>query len=1226
MYHRIPPRFRARAVPLILWGIAGGLSCPAPSSDAPEPNGSIAGQPLTPPSGPRHGPMFTQLAPETTGVLTENHYADPQMWWERYPEFTTGAVGTGIAIGDYDNDGRPDLFVVSKTEANRLFRNLGGWHFEDVTEKAGLISTRRTSGAAWAWLKGLVGADSDPAGRGTVGWNSGATFVDVNNDGALDLYVCRIGAPNRLYMNQGDGTFREEAAVRGLDVNDGSAMAAFADIDRDGWLDVYVLTNLLDYLKHPQGQPDFLFRNRGDGTFVDITRRAGISGAAQGHSATWWDYDDDGWPDLYVANDFSPPDRLYRNNRDTTFTDVLDRVVPHTPFSSMGADLGDVDNDGLLDLLVADMAATTAEKDLRGMADSRTWTHHDTIDAAPQYARNVLLLNTGTGVCREAAFLAGVAATDWTWSVRFADLDNDGWLDLHVTNGMVRELNNVDLLAKSMASTSGRERVRIMRDSPVLAQANLAYRNAGDLRFDDVSAAWGLDQEGVSFGAAFGDFDGDGDLDLAFANFEAGVTLLRNDSETGSRVTIALRGTRSNRFGIGATVQVETDSGPLQKRQLVLARGYASNSEPILHFGLAAASRIRRLTVDWPGGQQQVFEDLPVDRHFLIREPAAPALARSSQPRAAPQFSEASAEIGFVLKPRLKVVEEPEPQRFAPMRLNRLGPALAVGDLDDDGVDDVCVGASTHSEAQLFMGTPSGRFIAREAPFADRGVSVIDGPLLIFDANGDSRNDVLLTRSGTAQREGAPVYQPRLFLNHGSGHLTAAAEALPPLPVSAGALAAADFDRDGDLDLFLGGRVVPGRYPLAPQSALLVNQGGRFLDVTTEAAPGLETAGMITSALWSDVDDDGWIDLLVALEWGGIRFWRNLGGRTFADCSDPAGFSAAGSGWWYSLAAADCNGDGKLDYVAGNVGLNTQYQASPEHPALLFLGSFGPAPDARQLVEARWEGGSLKPWRTFKDFRTAIPSLSRRVTGNDAFARATLEELLGETAMMSAQRFAATEFRSGIFLSASDGVFRFQSLPRRAQIAPLQGVVAGDLDGDGHVDLYAVENSHAPVPVVGRFDGGISQFWRGDGRGHFTPVPCADSGLLVPGDGEALATIDLQHDGWPDFLVTRNGGPALAFRNQGSADRRSFRVVLRDATGNRTAVGARVTVEMSDHTVQVAEVHAGSGYLTQSSPDCFFGFTASNPPRRLRVRWPSSAETIHELSSSPPATLEIRAP
>ncbi len=1169
----------------------------------------LVARPLTARSGPRGTTMFTELPPAQTGISTTNNYADPRMWTERYQEFVYGAIGSGAAIGDYDNDGLPDVFVVSKTEGCQLFRNLGGWRFEDVTERAGVSSRVEASwtDAAKSWL-GLGDAPPDA-------WKQGATFVDVNNDGRLDLYVCRFGVPNLLFLNQGDGTFREAASEAGLAFADASNMAAFADYDRDGWLDVYLQTNLLDSTAHPGGQRDRLFRNNGDGTFTDVTDRAGISGETQGHSATWWDYDNDGWPDLYVANDFAPADSLYHNNRDGTFTNVIDRVVPHTPHSSMGADLADVNNDGLIDLLVADMAATSHLKDHRGMAKIRRLLdeHETESSAAPQYMRSALYLNTGTPRVLEAAYLAGLEATDWTWSVRFEDLDNDGKVDAHFTNGMVRELHNTDLVQRMSASESLLAGYKFMKASPSLAETNLAYRNLGDLRFERIESAWGLGQRGVSFAAAFGDLDGDGDLDLVQTNYEQGATVLRNDSADGHRIVVALRGTRSNSFGVGATVRIETADG-VQVRQLVLARGYLASSEPVLHFGLGSSDRVDRLTVVWPSGRVQTFSDVRSNQHLTITEPRNDVEASLPPSTAtAPLFSDASEAAGFSLLTHDD--REPSLNREAllPLRQDRRGPALAVSDLDGDGIDDVVVGGTTKESAQLLKGDG-----AAFQPSSISNAGGANGPVLVFEADGDGANDLLLTSAG----QGSPM----LLLNKGAGLFHPANDdALSALTTVAGTVAAADFDRDGRLDVFIGGRAALREYPLPSRSGLLVNRGGRFEDVTDAVAPGLGSVGIVNSALWTDVDGDGWIDLLLALEWGGVVYWRNDGGKRFEDCSRQAGFAAGGVGWWTSLAAADFNGDGRMDYAAGNVGLNTPYRASPVQPALLLRGSFTPG-GPPLIIEGYHEDDRLYPRRSRQDLGAKIPTILRRFPRHDAYAEATLGELLGEDRLGNAQRFEATQLQSGAFLSQPDGTFRFEPFPRVAQISPLQGMVAGDFDGDGHADVYAVQNSYAPIPSIGRFDGGLSQLLLGNGRGDFRPVPPRESGLVVPGDAKALAVADFDRDGWPDFLVTRNNATTMAWRNERGSGRHSFRVLLRGPLGNPHAVGAQLVLELADGSRQPQTVHAGSGYYSQSAPGAFFGFPDNSRPRRLEVRWPDGTATIHAFSSIPPATLVLSLP
>ena len=1157
--------------------------------------------PLAARSGPRGATLFTTLSPEQTGLKADNAYDDPAMWRQLYHEFNSGAIGTGVAIGDFDGDGRPDVFVVSKTHPNRLFRNLGGFRFEDVTERSGVAG---------------------PAGP----WKQGAAFADVNNDGQLDLYVCRFGAPNLLYINQGDGTFREEAAARGLALLDASSMAAFCDYDRDGWLDVYVQTNLMDAKRRPGGQRDHLFHNNRDGTFTDVTDAAGITGETQGHSATWWDYDEDGWPDLYVANDFAQPDQLYHNNHDGTFTNVLSLVVPHTPHFSMGADLGDVNNYGHLDLLVADMAATTRYKDNRGMATLRSALPEDEQHphAAPQYMQSALFLGTGTGRVLEAARLAGLQATDWTFGVRFEDLDLDGRLDAYFTNGMAREFNNSDLVQRSMSAANEAERIRIMKTSPVLAERHLAFRNLGDLRFEDASAAWGLDHIGVGFGAAFGDLDGDGDLDLVFASYDGDLTVCRNDADTGHAIVLDLRGTVSNRFGIGATVRITTAGGP-QMRTLTLARGYLSTSEPIVHFGLGPDTLVQRLTVEWPSGRRQTITNLAADRRYTIIEPAEAAV-EPPPARPSPWFTEVGPAANLDIPNHEQPLNELSQQPLLPFRLNRPGPAVAVADLDGDGEDDLVLGGVSGESGHLLSNLGGGQFMVYGANVFGENAGVADGPILALDVDGDGDLDLLVTKAGVAAPADAPAYQPHLWLNDGRGRFAAApAGILPALPISVGAAAAADFEHSGRLGLFVGGRVVPGRYPQAPRSALLAWRDGRYVDVTAEIAPSLATRGMVTAALWSDVDGDGWPDLLVAYDWGPVACYRNVNGKQLEDVTEKLGFASAGTGWWRSLASADFNGDGRPDFAAGNVGLNTRYHASAAEPALLYpdVALSGTMP---QLVEAQTEGGKWYPLRPRDILVRAFPPLMHRFPTAESYAKATLEEVFPNLNLTATSRLAATELRSGIFLSQPDGTYRFAPLPRLAQIAPVHGLAAGDFDGDGRADLVLVGNSYAPVPETGRFDGGIGWLLRGDGAGGFTCVPPDVTGFVVPGDARALAVTDLNQDGWPDVFVSRSNDRPLTFLNHGRPGQHSFGVALRGAPGNPAVVGARLTLQLTDGSTQTAEISAGSGYLTQSGATTFFGYPDSALPQRLRIRWPDGRETKSEFNAPPPKLLRLSQP
>ena len=1187
------------------WGVALGLllvgvASEGRTADVPKVPADPPSVAFNPRSGPRGRTLFTTLTPEQTGITAVNAYDDPKMWGELYHEFNSGAIGTGVAIGDFDGDGLPDIFVVSKTGRNHLYRNLGGMRFEDVTERAG------------------VGGPVGP-------WKQGAAFVDVNNDGLLDIYVCRFGAPNLLYINQGDGTFKEEAAKRGLALTDASGMAAFSDYDRDGWLDVLVQTNLLDAAQHPEGQRNHLFHNNRDGTFTEVTEASGISGRAQGHSATWWDYDEDGWPDLYISNDFQEPDKLYHNNHDGTFTDVISAVVPHMPHFSMGADLADLNNDGHLDMLVADMPGSTRYADHRGMAKLRSALPSDDLypRAAPQYMQNALYLGTGTGRVLEAAHLAGLQATDWTFSVLMEDLDLDGRVDAYFTNGMAREFNNSDLVQRALAASSTDERIRIMKMSPQLAQRHRAFRNMGDLRFEDVSAAWGLDHVGIGFGAAFGDLDGDGDLDLVFTNYDGQVTVCRNDSDSAHSVAFLLRGVASNRFGIGATVRIVTKSGP-QMRTLTLARGYLSTSEPIVLFGLGAEAVIKKVTVDWPSGRQQTYVNLPADRRYTITETSESAPAKPAKPE--PQFADVTSAARIDKPNRESPESESREQALLPFRFNRPGPSLVCADFDGDGEDDLAVGGVSGDPGRLYSNVGGGVFIEYGRKLFVEHAEIEDGPMLAFDALGDGRQDVLVTKAGTAAAAGSGAYQPHLFINDGHGQFSPAAEALlPTLPISVGAVAAADFEHSGRLGIFVGGRIEPGHYPKVPRSALLAWRGDRYVDVAPELAPALANGGMVTAAIWADVDGDGWPDLIVTYDWGRTVCYRNRQGKALEDETDVLGFGSAGAGWWSSIASADFNGDGRPDFVVGNVGLNTRYHASPSEPALLYEGvsldASGP-----QLIEAQYDSGKLYPLRTRDALIGVFPTLARRFPTYESYARATLADVFPGGALSKATKHSATEFRSGVFLSQPDGTYRFTPLPRLAQIAPVHGIVTGDFDGDGNADIILVGNSYSPIPETGRFDGGLGLMLRGDGKGGFDVVPPAESGIVVPGDARALGLSDLNRDGWPDLVVTRNNDTPLLLANRGVAKHHSFGVALQGAPGNPTAVGAVLTLSMGDGSRQTAGIFAGSGYFTQSSPTAFFAYSDSNPPTHLAIRWPDGQQTEQAIDTHPPGLLRISDP
>lgn len=1149
--------------------------------------GSIESQPFASASRGSANTLFQRLTPEETGLIVNNAYDDPTMWSKRYREFMGGAMGSGVASGDFDGDGLVDLYVSTKTRPGRLFRNLGNWKFEDVTDKAGLSG----AGSVVGWLQQTLGGSKNAI------WGQGAVFADVNNDGWLDLYICRNDAPNLLYINQGDGTFKEEGAKRGLDLSDGSVIGAFADYDRDGWLDVFILTNQMDGTE-PSGRRDFLYRNTGDGNFVNVTENAGIAGETFGHSATWIDANNDGFPDLYIANDFLGPDHFYLNNRDGTFSNVIHEIVPHIPYSSMGADLGDINNDGFPDLLIADMATTTREKDRRGLAASRSDILRASAleDAPPQYMRSALLLNTGTGTFGEAACWAGVEATDWTWSIRFEDFDNDGWTDLHVTNGMVREANNSDIFARMMRAMTDQQRINVMKQSPRLDESNLAYRNLAGQGFEAVTEPWGLEDIDVSFGAATADFDNDGDLDLVYLNYDGGLSIFRNDVSGQHRIQVRLRGTQSNTFGAGATVLLETDAG-LQMKPMVISRGYASGSEMVAHFGLGHATQVHRLVVQWPSGIHQVVENIEVDRSYLIHESADNS--HEQAPDLNPLFRSVAKERGTAITDTSELAIPDREQEFIPFRTDRAGPGIAAGDLNGDGLPDLVLGATTGSPRQVLW-SKGESFETRVISRAEDN-PVEDGPPLLIDFNGNGHRDLIVTKASANQTDWPEGFRPELHLNDGQGQFTYAPDAFPDVAVNTGAACLADVDGDGLLDLFLGGRSIPGYYPQSPQSYLLLREGSQFRDAST-ALPNEGKIGLVKSAVFRDVDQDGHPDLVVALEWDVVRFFHNQGDGTFKDQTEALGFDSGGRGWWNGIAAADLNGDGRLDFAVGNLGTNTTYRTSVDHPFTLFYGRFSNS-GTLHMLEGVPDGGTLYPSRARVDIGLHLPEVLRKYPRNDDYARASLEDIFGKERLEAAKRYEVDQFQSGVFLSQKDGTYQFSPLPSNAQIGPILGWAVCDVNGDGHTDLIATQNTDVAIP---HFDGGFGLVLLGRGDGTFDPMHPTRSGIVLHGNGRAILDLPNPANGAPDLFVTRHGGISEHFANQ-SNSARWLRIQCVGPAPNPTATGARLMGTGSDGSQYYHEIGSGGGWFTQSTLPVAIGIDPKLQWMDLEVFWPDGA-------------------
>ena len=1070
--------------------------------------------------------------------------------------YHSGMTCSGIAAGDLDGDGKPDLFLANGPGPNALYLQTDdSFRFEDVTKTVGAV---------------IDGGDD---------WASGVAMADVDNDGDLDIYICNYDAPNQLFINQGAGDgqrvrFKEQAEVAGVNVTDASHNAAFCDYDNDGDLDFYLLTNRLEnpegslsklpvkferpgvpsliegvekyygiwIVDHdnwgvePLGRPDYLFRNEGtdsDGQvkFTDVSSSAGISGRGDGLTCTWSDVDLDGDCDLYVCNDFQAEDRFYYNNGDGTFENRIAESVPHTTWFSMGSNAGDLDNDGDFDLLIADMSATSHYKSkvtmgiMGGMELKRANTSNP-----PQYMRNTLMLNETDGMFREAAFMAGLDSSDWTWSVKLNDFDADGWLDVYLTNGVPREMNHSDInITQEMLA--GKHMWEFFKEGKMRKEKNLAFRNEGaksTLKFKDVSQSWGLDHKGASYGAVTADFDQDGDLDLAVMNLEENVSIYRNDGKSGNQITVKLEGTTSNRNGVGATVKVAAGDKSWI-RQLMPGTGYHSYDEPILHFGLGDEQKIDKVIVHWPGGGTQTMTDVAVNKRLDIKQDNPSSVAAAPEQNKKPKM--------FVESDALEDLWHQESQSndfktqpLLPHSLSSEGPCMAWGDVNGDGRLDVFVGgaAGTAGELRLAIGDGQFEYKIQKAFDDDAAGEDVDAAFADFDSDGDL--DLIVGRGSYEFDKDDAIQANRLYLNDGAGAFKLAPEgSIPSSATVTSVVETCDFDQDGDLDLFVGTRVLSGEYPLSGPSELWINEKGTFKTADAAVAEGLDSLGMVTSAQWADVDGDGWKDLLISREWNTIALFKNEQGKLKQ--AEETGDLGRRTGWWNDLVHADFDGDGDVDIVASNVGLNTKYKTSGTAPMALYYGEFDDTGMAH-IVEVKQEDNVCYPERGRSCSSNAMPFIADKFDTYHEFGLATLSDIYGEEDLNSAKKFEANTFEHGIFLNDGKGSFRFEPLPRIAQISPSKAMAVADLDGDGDFDVVMGQNFFGAQSETGRYDGGLGQILFNNGDGNLSAVSPAESGFLVRSPATAVFAGDFNGDRRADIAVATNDGPLKLFLGQ----------------------------------------------------------------------------------------------